>query len=62
MKHFNRPISGHHRYFGGIVLLYNDRADQNKGGALLEFSVTTAVQEISRVSSAISICNNYQVS
>ena len=24
MKHFNRPISGNHRYFGGMLLLYKD--------------------------------------
>ena len=24
MKHFNRPISGNHRYFGGMLPLYKD--------------------------------------
>ena len=34
------------------------RADQNTGGALLEFPLRTAMQGKSRVSSAISVCDN----
>ena len=35
-------------------------ADQNKGGALLEFLMRIAMHGISRVSSAISVCDNQQ--
>ena len=34
------------------------RAGQNTGGALLEFSMRTAMRRKSRVSSAISVCDN----
>ena len=34
------------------------RADQNTDGALLEFSVRTGMHGKSRVSSAISVCDN----
>ena len=36
------------------------RADQNTGSALLEFSMRTAMHGASYVSSALSICHNYQ--
>ena len=36
------------------------RADLNKGGALLEFSIRTAMHGTSCVSSAISVWNNQQ--
>ena len=36
------------------------RADQNTGGALLEFSMRAAMHGKSRVSSAISVCHNQQ--
>ena len=36
------------------------RADQNAGGALLEFPMRTAMHEKSRVSSAVSVCDNQQ--
>ena len=34
------------------------RADQNKDGAFLEFNIRTAMHVTSRVSSAISVCDN----
>ena len=34
------------------------RRDQNTGGALLEFPMRTAMHGKSRVSSAISVCDN----
>ena len=34
------------------------RADQNTGGALLEFTMSTAMHGKSRVSSAISVCDD----
>ena len=34
------------------------KADQNTGGALLEFAMRTAMHGKSRVSSAISVCDN----
>ena len=36
------------------------RTDQNTGGALLEFSMRTAIHGKSRVSSAIFVCHNQQ--
>ena len=36
------------------------RADQNTGGALLEFPMRTAMHGKSGVSSAISVCDNKQ--
>ena len=38
--------------------LDRSRADQNTGATLLEYPMTTAMQGKSRVSSAISICDN----
>ena len=42
----------------GHVRGIKTRADQNTGGALLEFPMRTAVHEKSRVSSAISVFDN----
>ena len=41
-----------------VSLFSNARADQNTGGALLEFLIRTARHGKSRVSSAISVCDN----
>ena len=43
-----------------FVFLMFALADQNTGGALLEFFIRTAVHGTSRVSSAISVSHNYQ--
>ena len=42
----------------GILQVGQTRADQNTGGALLEFPLTTAMHGKSRVSSAISVYDN----
>ena len=39
-------------------LIIISKADQNTGSALLEFPMRTAMHEKSRVSSAISVCDN----
>ena len=39
-------------------MIFQTRADQNKGGAFLEFPMRTAMHGKSRVSSAISVCDN----
>ena len=42
------------------IPLIRTRADQNMGGALLECPMRTAMEEKSRVSSAMSVCGNTQ--
>ena len=41
-----------------LMICLENRADQNTGGALLEFPMRTAIYGKSRVSSAISVCDN----
>ena len=48
----NTPLTEPHYQFD------KTRADQNTGGALLEFPMKTAMHGKSRVSSAISVCDN----
>ena len=41
-----------------VIFFTYTRADQNTGGALLDFPMRTAMQRKSRVLSAISVCDN----
>ena len=41
-----------------VLCCVSDRAGQNKSGAHLEFLMRTAMHGKSRVSSAISVCDN----
>ena len=52
--------TGLHFASPGAVPFRLIKADQNTGGALLEFAMRTAMHGKSRFSSAISVCDNYQ--
>ena len=53
---FNELSYSHHDW--NLQVLAASRADQTTGGALLEFPMRTAMHGKSRVSSAISVCDN----
>ena len=48
----------HETYYRVCEMISLTMADQNTGGALLEFPMRTAVHGKSRVSSAISVCDS----